>query len=122
MEKMKTMKQKQHFKNNEGFPGGSVVKNLPANAGSTPGLGKFHMLQSSQARGPQLLSLRSRAREPQPRSHVPQPRKPSHLELMLCNKRAAAARSPHTTTGEQPPLAAAREKACAATETQHSQK
>ena len=31
------------------FPGGAVVKNLPANAGDTassPGPGKYHMLQS----------------------------------------------------------------------------
>ena len=33
-----------------GFPGGSVVKNPPANAGNTgssPGLGRSHMLRSS---------------------------------------------------------------------------
>ena len=32
-----------------GFPGGTVVENLPANAvdtGSSPGLGRSHMLQS----------------------------------------------------------------------------
>ena len=32
------------------FPGGAVVKNLPANAGDTgsiPGLGRSHMLQST---------------------------------------------------------------------------
>ena len=69
------------FKNNlEGFPGDSVVKNLPANAGDTglsPGPGRSHV--------PQLLSLCSRAREPQllsshattteahgPRAHAPQ--------------------------------------------------
>ena len=31
---------------NEGFPGGAVVENLPANAGDTgssPGLGRSHM-------------------------------------------------------------------------------
>ena len=34
----------------EGFPGGAVVKNLPANAGDTgssPRLGRSHMLQSN---------------------------------------------------------------------------
>ena len=34
----------------EGFPGGSLVKNLPANArdtGSSPGLGRPHMPQSN---------------------------------------------------------------------------
>ena len=33
-----------------GFPGGAVVKNLPANAGdmgSSPGPGRSHMLQSN---------------------------------------------------------------------------
>ena len=33
-----------------GFPGGTVVENLPANAGDTgssPGLGRSHMPQSS---------------------------------------------------------------------------
>ena len=45
----------------EGFPGGAVVENLPANAGDTgssPGLGRSHMLRSNWARVPQLLSLR----------------------------------------------------------------
>ena len=44
-----------------GFPGGAVVGNLPANAGDTgssPGLGRAHMLRSNWAREPQLLSLR----------------------------------------------------------------
>ena len=42
----------------EGFPGGAVVKNPPASAGDTgssPDPGRSHMLQSSQARAPQLL-------------------------------------------------------------------
>ena len=41
--------------------GGAVVESLPANAGDTgssPGLGRSHMPQSSWAREPQLLSLR----------------------------------------------------------------
>ena len=44
-----------------GFPGGAVVENLPANAGDTgssPGVGRSHMLRSNWAREPQLLSLR----------------------------------------------------------------
>ena len=44
-----------------GFPGSAVVENLPANAGdmgSSPGLGRSHMLQSNWACEPQLLSLR----------------------------------------------------------------
>ena len=55
----------QHIKrilnHDQGFPGGAVVENLPANAGDTgssPGLGRSHMPRSSWAREPQLLSLR----------------------------------------------------------------
>ena len=51
-----------------GFPGNSVVKNLPANAGDMdliPGRGRFHMLQSNQVHVPQLMSLCSRAQERQ---------------------------------------------------------
>ena len=50
-----------------GFPGGSVVKNLPANAGdrdSIPGPGGTHMPQRNEARALQLLNLCSRAQEP----------------------------------------------------------
>ena len=69
-----------------------MVKNPPANAGdmgSSPGLGRSHMLQSNEALVLQLLSLCSRAREPQllspcvttteagaPRAHAPQQEKP----------------------------------------------
>ncbi len=47
--------QKNHLTkfNTPGFPGGAVVENLPANAwdtGSSPGLGRSHMLQSNWAR------------------------------------------------------------------------
>ena len=45
----------------QGFPGGAVVENLPANAGdmgSSPGLERSHMPRSNWAREPQLLSLR----------------------------------------------------------------
>ena len=75
-----------------GFPGGAVVKNPPAKAGDTgssPGPGRCHMPRSNSARAPQLLSLRSRAREPQllspratttearaPRARAPQQEKP----------------------------------------------
>ena len=48
------------IKRNEGFPGGAVVENLPANAGdagSSPGLGRSYMPRSDWAREPQLLSL-----------------------------------------------------------------
>ena len=55
-------------KKKEGFPGGTVVENLPANAGDTgssPGLGRSHMPRSGWAREPQLLSLRVWSRAPQ---------------------------------------------------------
>ena len=66
------------------FPGSAVVKNLPANAGDTglsPGLGRSHMPRSTSACVPQLLSLHSRACEPQLL-------KPMSLEPVLCNKRS----------------------------------
>ena len=71
-------------KNFWGFPGGTMVKNPPANAGDmglSPGPGRSHMLQSNSARAPQLLSLRSRAREPQLL-------KPACLEPVPRNKRS----------------------------------
>ena len=43
-----------------GFPGGSVVNNLPAKAGDTgsiPDLGRFHILWGNLARLQQLLKL-----------------------------------------------------------------
>ena len=50
------------------FPGGIVVKNLPANTGDMsliPGLGRFHMLQSNYPPVPQLLKpTHPRARAP----------------------------------------------------------
>ena len=59
-----------------------MVKNPPANAGdksSSPGPGRSHMPRSSEDQAPQLLSLHSRAREPQLL-------KPVRLEPMLRNK------------------------------------
>ena len=50
------------------FPGGSVDKNLPANAGdmgSVPGPGRFYTLWSNEAQVPQPLNPGARAREPQ---------------------------------------------------------
>ena len=54
--------------NSEGFFGGSVVKNPLANAGDTvliPDPGKFPMLWSNSSWEQKLLSLCSRAQEPQ---------------------------------------------------------
>ena len=69
---------------NRDFPGGAVVKNTPARAGDTgssPGPGRSHMPRNNWAREPQLLSLHSRAREPQLL-------KPACLEPELRNKRS----------------------------------
>ena len=58
------------------FPGGAVVKNLPANAGVTgsiPGPGRSH----SRACEPQLLSPRATTTEAHvPRACAPQQEKP----------------------------------------------
>ena len=62
----------------KGFPGGAVVKNPPASAGdagSSPGLGRSHMLRSDQARVPKLL-------------------KPTCLEAVLCSKRSHRSEKP----------------------------
>ena len=73
-----------------GFPGGSVVRNLPASAGdmnSIPDLGRFHMPWSNKAWGPQLLSLCFSAWEPQllktkcPKAHALQQEKLPQREV-----------------------------------------
>ena len=46
----KMKRQPSEWEREKGFPGGAVVKNLPANAGDTgliPGLGRSHMPRSS---------------------------------------------------------------------------
>ena len=51
-----------------GFPGGSVVKDPPVNAGdkgSIPGMVRSHMLQDNSAHESQVLNLCSRAQESQ---------------------------------------------------------
>ena len=95
-------------KPNRDFPGGTVVKNPPANAGdmgSSPGLGRSHMLRGNKACTPQLLSLHSRAHEPQllslhatitearvPRARAPQQDKPPQWEARAPQPRVAHAR------------------------------
>ena len=62
------MSPKAKIHESRGFPGGAVVESPPANAGnrgSGPRPGGSHMPRSNWARAPRLLSLRSRAREPQ---------------------------------------------------------
>ena len=95
-----------YIKKLSGFPGGAVVENLPANAGDTgpsPGLGRSHMPRSSQAREPQLLSLRV-------------------WSLCSANKRGPDSERPAHHDEEWPPLATTRESPRTETKTQHSQK
>ena len=74
------------------FPGDSMIKNPPASAGDVgliPGLERCHIQRSNLAHAPQVLSLCSRAQEPQklspctataeacaPRACAPQQEKP----------------------------------------------
>ena len=78
----------------QGFPGGAVVENLPANAGDTGsrrGLGRSHMPRSNQTREPQLLSLRSATRETTivrgPRTAMKSGPRLPQLEKALAQKR-----------------------------------
>ena len=78
-----------------------MVENLPANAGDTgssPGLGRSHVPRSNYARAPQLLSLRSRAFEPQLL-------KPASLEPMFRNTRSHCNEKPIHRNEEWPPIA-----------------
>ena len=89
----------------QGFPGGPVVKNLPADArdaGPIPGQGRSHLPQSNWARVPQLLRLHSRAREPQLR-------KPACLEPLLRNEKPLQGDA-HTCNLESSPRALQLEK------------
>ena len=72
-----------------GFPGGSVVRNPPANAGdmsAIPGPGRPYLPWSSKAHVPQLLILCAGAWEPQllkpvhPRACAPQQERPGQWE------------------------------------------
>ena len=80
-----------------------MVENLPANAGdagSSPRLGRSHMLRSNSAREPQLLSLRV---------------------WSLCSAtRGRDSERPAHRDEEWPPLATTRESPLTGTKTQHS--
>ena len=75
-----------------GFPGGAVVENLPANAGDTgssPGLGRSHMLRSNQAHH-------------MPRSNQPQLLSLCNWSLCSATREAAIVRGPRTTMKSGP--------------------
>ena len=87
-----------------GFPGGSVIKNLPANEGDLgwiPGPGRSHMLWTAK-----LMCHNYWACALEPGNHhywARAPRVPKTREATMM-------RSPHTATREQPPLTTTREK------------
>ena len=89
-----------------GFPGGTAVGSLPANAGDTgssPGPGGSRMPRSNWAREPQLLSLRV-------------------WSLCSRTREAAIVKRPTHRDEEWLPPAATRESPRTETKTQHSQK
>jgi len=89
-----------------GFPGGSVVKNPPANAGdmgSIPGPGRSYTLWSNWTLVPQLLSLCSRPGNHNYRAHVLQLRKAARSRTRALQQEKPPQRK--TTTRESPPVA-----------------
>ena len=90
----------------EGFPGGAVVENLPANAGDTgssPGLGRSHMPRSNWAHEPQLVSLRV-------------------WSLCSATREAATVRGPRTAMKSGPRLPQLEKALAQETKTQQSHK
>ena len=72
---------------NRGFPGGSIVKNLPTNAGdmgSIPGSGRFHMPHYNKARAPRTCALQQE-KPPQREAQAPQ------LESRSCSQQRGPA-------------------------------
>ena len=88
------------------FPGGTVDKNLPANArdtGSIPGPERFHMLWGKKTLALLLL-------------------KPACPSLCSTMRETTTTRSPNNAIGGSPPLSTTREGLCTATKTQCNQK
>ena len=91
-----------------GFPGGSEVKKSSANVADTcsiPDPGRCHNY-GAHSRAPRAATAEALELE----------------SLCSASREATAVRSPCTTTRQEPPLAATREKACIAMKTQHRQK
>ena len=109
----------------EGFPGGAVVGNPPANAGDiglSPGPGRSHMPRSNWA-----MHHNCWASALEPASHnwwacLLQLLKPVLLETVLHNRRGHRNERPLHRGKEWPLLATTRESLCAAMKTQCSQK
>ena len=89
-----------------GFPGGTVVENLPANAGG-------HGFEAWSGKIPHAAEQRS------PCTTTTDP---ARLEPVLRNKRGRDSERPAHRDEEWPPLAATRENPRTEMKTQHSQK
>jgi len=90
-----------------GFPGGAVVKNLPATAGdmgSIPDPGRSHASRIYKAHVSQLLSLRSGAREPQPLSPRTETTEPTRPRARACNQRSLCNEKPRIGPARSPQL------------------
>ena len=98
-----------------------MVKNPPADVedmGSIPGPGRSHMLQNRKVCVPQLLSLCSRAQEPQPLNpHATAPEGPHGWSPCSTTIEAATVRNLSTPTREPPLLATTTESGHTAIET-----
>ena len=107
-----------------GFPGGSVVKNPPANArdtGAIPDLGRSHMPQSNAAHEPQLLGCAQEPRSSSCWAHVPQPL-PVHPGACAWQQEKPAQWEECTRQLECRPCCLQLRKTYAAVKTQESQK
>ena len=107
------------------FPGGSAVKNPPADAGDTgsiAGLGRPHLPWDNSAHAPQPLSLCSGAQEVQllsPQAATAEAQAP----WILCPRQEKPPQGEaHEPQAESSPHSPQPEKAHTATETQHSRK
>ena len=95
------------------FPGGTVDRNLPANAGDTgsvPGLGRLHMQRATKPVRHNSWAC------------MLQLLKPSCLEPALHSKRSHRGEKPAHLKEEEPPLPASRESPRTATKTQSNEK
>ena len=80
-----------------GFPGGTVVKNPPANAGDTgssPGQGRSHMPRSTKPMGHNYWACALEPASHNYWAHKPQLLKPVRLEPVLRNKRSHHSEKP----------------------------
>ena len=110
---------------NVGYSDGSVVKNLPANAGdsgSIPDRGRSYMPQSNQTLMPQLLSQYLDPGSRDYWAHALQLRSPLSLEPTLCNEKPLQGEACTLQLESSPHLLQPEKSPHTAMKTQHSQK